>query len=576
MRLVPIFDAWFIAGNFQLVPAHYRYEDPMWRACKQPPASPFILASSDGLFFQQSSPVTQPLARRSSQHSRANAGHESPPVEEVPVRERPRSKSTSHQRPPVGFGEDLPPVPSHRTRAKSTHGSSSRNTSTPVVPDLPKAIPRRQAVSSPSRRPLNSSLRKVLPENFKFRILVVGKSRSGKSSLIKTVFKVNMAAASENADISVEFRPADNRYLIVHECSDLDSQTTRDFISRRTDAGRLPPERLHAIWICVPASDAIAGRFGDGVKEILALRNVPVILVFTKFDMVVSQVLLDRFSGAPQYHEGARASAHSMYEGSCRHIFDKEPRDVPAEIVSEKGKFSDLIDNLVVTTDRLITGSRGSTRAGAQAGKQRLGAVPLSWSAAVRMNHDVIIQTTIEVGRSRYWRSLWSSLDFADQSLKNCVNIIHDDIVEIWNLNDKTGYLLNDKFKARMSHLVKDLAVSANAPSTAATHDYPDWAHDTFKGSPENVRCVVGYIVDLTVIMDGIFRVAAGDMAPKHALQVLDRHEKSGRKDLIHRDIRSFIAEAFAIRFSVPGKDLVLERIIDLIKQHCVPTSTSP
>jgi hypothetical protein len=40
---------------------------------------------------------------------------------------------------------------------------------------------------------------------------------------------------------------------------------------------------------------------------------------------------------------------------------------------------------------------------------------------------------------SGYWRSLWSSLDFADQSLKNCVNIIHDDIVEIWNLNDKTG-----------------------------------------------------------------------------------------------------------------------------------------
>ena len=38
---------------------------------------------------------------------------------------------------------------------------------------------------------------------------------------------------------------------------------------------------------------------------------------------------------------------------------------------------------------------------------------------------------------SGYWRSLWSSLDFADQSLKDCVNIIHYDIVEIWNLNDK-------------------------------------------------------------------------------------------------------------------------------------------
>jgi hypothetical protein len=59
----------------------------------------------------------------------------------------------------------------------------------------------------------------------------------------------------------------------------------------------------------------------------------------------------------------------------------------------------------------------------------------------------------------------------------------------------------------------------------------------------------MGYIVDLTVIMDGIFRVAAGDMSPKDAQQVLERHVRSGRRDAIHRDIRSFIAEAFAIRF---------------------------
>ena len=38
-----------------------------------------------------------------------------------------------------------------------------------------------------------------------------------------------------------------------------------------------------------------------------------------------------------------------------------------------------------------------------------------------------------------YWRSLWSSLDFADQPLKNCVNVIHIDIVEIWNLYDRNG-----------------------------------------------------------------------------------------------------------------------------------------
>ena len=58
-------------------------------------------------------------------------------------------------------------------------------------------------------------------------------------------------AAPERADINFEFRPDDNRYLIVHEFSGLDSenvQTTRDFISRRTDPNRSPSDRLHAVW----------------------------------------------------------------------------------------------------------------------------------------------------------------------------------------------------------------------------------------------------------------------------------------------------------------------------------------
>jgi hypothetical protein len=36
-----------------------------------------------------------------------------------------------------------------------------------------------------------------------------------------------------------------------------------------------------------------------------------------------------------------------------------------------------------------------------------------------------------------YWSSLWLRPDFAYKTLKNCVNIIHLDIVEIWNMNDR-------------------------------------------------------------------------------------------------------------------------------------------
>jgi hypothetical protein len=61
---------------------------------------------------------------------------------------------------------------------------------------------------------------------------------------------------------------------------------------------------------------------------------VPVVLVFTKFDMVVSQVLFDIADGDAQQHERARTRAITIYEESCRRLFRKEPRDVPAEIVS--------------------------------------------------------------------------------------------------------------------------------------------------------------------------------------------------------------------------------------------------
>jgi hypothetical protein len=66
-----------------------------------------------------------------------------------------------------------------------------------------------------------------------------------------------------------------------------------------------------------------------------------VILVLTKFDALVSKVGLDIPSGEPQ--ERARAGAHAMYEDLCRQIFRKEPRDVPAEIVSGMYSFFPLL-----------------------------------------------------------------------------------------------------------------------------------------------------------------------------------------------------------------------------------------
>ena len=83
----------------------------------------------------------------------------------------------------------------------------------------------------------------------------------------------------------------------------------------------------------------------------------------------------------------------------------------------------------------------------------------------------------------------------------------------------------------------------------------------------------MGYIVDLTVILDSIFRSAGGNVTENAAQKATGIHVRSGLRDSIHRNIRSFVMETFGIRFTVPQKDLVLEKIIDLIRQYCALNS---
>ena len=83
----------------------------------------------------------------------------------------------------------------------------------------------------------------------------------------------------------------------------------------------------------------------------------------------------------------------------------------------------------------------------------------------------------------------------------------------------------------------------------------------------------MGYIVNLTVILDDIFRTTSGSVTGNAAQEVVDAHVRSGRRDNIHRDIRSFVAETFSIRIATPDKDLVLENIINLIRRYSVPPS---
>ena len=81
---------------------------------------------------------------------------------------------------------------------------------------------------------------------------------------------------------------------------------------------------------------------------------------------------------------------------------------------------------------------------------------------------------------------------------------------------------------------------------------------------------MMGYIVDLTVILHGLF-LSGRDMSVSKVREVVDYHFKSHLRRQIHRDIRSFVTEEAL--FTYRGKDLVMEKTIDLIRQYCVPST---
>ena len=76
-----------------------------------------------------------------------------------------------------------------------------------------------------------------------------------------------------------------------------------------------------------------------------------------------------------------------------------------------------------------------------------------------------------------YWDGLASSDDFAGRTLASCVEVIHADIVGVWNLPDKDRvrlsfvmvaslakdiqYLSSNAFKSEIYDLVQDLSTSA-------------------------------------------------------------------------------------------------------------------
>ncbi|THH01285.1 hypothetical protein EW026_g1389 [Hermanssonia centrifuga] len=136
----------------------------------------------------------------------------------------------------------------------------------------------------------------------RFRVLVVGRSGVGKSSLINAAFKVDLANVSKLrpgfSNIEQEITTPENPLFVLHDSQGYEPGETQNlgtlkaFIESRSNMPRLA-DRLHAIWLCIEIPIA-GGRVTEtGDEALLKLRSelppsLPFIVVFTKYDQFVS------------------------------------------------------------------------------------------------------------------------------------------------------------------------------------------------------------------------------------------------------------------------------------------------
>ncbi|KZP03859.1 hypothetical protein FIBSPDRAFT_449303 [Athelia psychrophila] len=146
-----------------------------------------------------------------------------------------------------------------------------------------------------------------------FRILVMGKSNAGKTTILKKVCntvdepmifspsgtQIDASVIAPSAergyhDINNEMVFKSNPEFIFHdsrgfECGSVDeTETVKRFLSERAKATELA-DQLHAVWYCLPT---------DTARPILAademffngcgIGKAPVIVIFTKFDGLVT------------------------------------------------------------------------------------------------------------------------------------------------------------------------------------------------------------------------------------------------------------------------------------------------
>ncbi|KAI9445970.1 hypothetical protein H4582DRAFT_2052101 [Lactarius indigo] len=305
----------------------------------------------------------------------------------------------------------------------------------------------------------------------RFRILVVGRSGVGKSSLINYVFGINDASVAHHkpgeSDIQQEFVSPENQYFVLHDSKGFEPgdssnyETVRTFIEQGSQPHLPLKDRIHGLWLCVDTPTAGGRVFERGEEYLLEFAHkikIPVVLVFTQYDRLVrtkKAELRERYKNMDEtslrsQSEKDATTAFKECLQSLQRILARLKVPMPhcARVSVRKG-YHESVSTLVESTRDVV--------------RDRLGGDAwIMWSIAQRASSSVKIEACVTKGMSHYNHSLPGGMPGSERLLlRDCLEKVHRDIITCWNF--KGEVLKSKEFEKLMLRLAQDFQTGPGA-----------------------------------------------------------------------------------------------------------------
>jgi len=418
----------------------------------------------------------------------------------------------------------------------------------------------------------DSTIDDILKSVGQFRILSVGRSGVGKSSLINRVFGIEDASVSHHkpgvSDIYQEHISGENGYFVLHdsqgfEPGDLSNfRTVRTFLEERSRQSLPLKDRVHGLWLCVETPTAGGRVFEKGDEELLKFTHkiqLPIVLVFTQYDRLVRTKRAELKEDHP-HMDNDTLNSRSVEEAwkafeICLQSLRRTMRNLGIGMpsyarVSVRPGFQEDVSELVQVTRNIVKG--------------RLeGDAWIMWAIAQRANLPLKIDACIINGMSGFTRGLAGGAPVGPKLLRDCLMQIHKDIITCWNFEGKV--LDSEEFKQLMLYLIQDVSertqpqasaisqfvdlVTADdpvAPPVAIlglTFNFVQWLSTTVLENEAPVqRLLIAYTVDLIRVLRELFDIT---LRPGSNLattwpdlkEAFETYERSPSRRQIHRSI---------------------------------------